>query len=272
MSELEILCVTMHQSDFSKITEMNINADVIFANQCDRTAFEEIRFGEHTAKMISTQTRGVGRNRNLAIMYADSDICMLADDDVFYDDDMPERVIAEFDAHPDADVFVFHLDSDDSLRPQEKYLKTKKWPWYKGFPWGTFRIAFRLKSVKKANVCFTTLFGGGCIFPSGEDSIFLTGLRKAGLKFYVSKETIGKVSFEESSWFAGYNEKYYYGKGAFYEAVRRKLKYFWMLYFAFRTFKHKNLKFKEKLKWMNYGADGYKKLLSYDDYAEMLKE
>ena len=33
MSKLEVLCVTMHQKDFSKIREMNINADVVFANQ-----------------------------------------------------------------------------------------------------------------------------------------------------------------------------------------------------------------------------------------------
>ena len=77
MPRFEIACVTMHQKDFSKIQEMNIHSDVIFANQCDRTAYEEIAFEGHTARMISTETRGVGNNRNLALTYAKGDILLL---------------------------------------------------------------------------------------------------------------------------------------------------------------------------------------------------
>ena len=47
MSNFEILCVTMNQNDFTKITEMNIRSDVIFANQCDYTSFEETSFEGH---------------------------------------------------------------------------------------------------------------------------------------------------------------------------------------------------------------------------------
>ena len=57
MSKFEILCVTMHQNDFSKIKEMNIRSDVVFANQCDHTNYEELEFEGHIAKMISTQTK-----------------------------------------------------------------------------------------------------------------------------------------------------------------------------------------------------------------------
>ena len=69
MSEFEILFVTMNQNDFSKIKEMNIHTDVVFANQCNHTSYQEVEFEGHKAKMISTQTRGVGINRNLASMY-----------------------------------------------------------------------------------------------------------------------------------------------------------------------------------------------------------
>ena len=44
MSEFQILCVTMHQNDFSKIKEMNVHSDIVYANQCDHTSFEEIKF------------------------------------------------------------------------------------------------------------------------------------------------------------------------------------------------------------------------------------
>ena len=125
MSRFEILCVTMHQKDFSKIEQMNIHSDVVFANQADRTCFEEKEFEGHLARMITTETRGVGINRNLALTYAKGEICLFADDDVTYNDDVEERVLAEFDAHPDADVIIFHLDTD-SERKQIKYNETKK--------------------------------------------------------------------------------------------------------------------------------------------------
>ena len=261
----------MHQKDFSKIEQMNIHSDVVFANQSDTTRYDELNFGGHCARMITTDTRGVGVNRNLALTYAKGEVCLFADDDVTYDDDMEQRVLAEFDAHPDADIIIFHLDTD-SERKQIKYSQTKKCGRFCRMPWGACRVAFRLSSVKKANLWFTTLFGGGCVFPSGEDSMWLADARKKGLTFYVSKETIGKVSFEESTWFTGYDEKFFYGKGAFYQAVHPKTKYLWMLYFAFRTKSKSKFSTEEKFVWMKKGIDGYAKTMSYSDYVNTYKK
>lgn len=259
MSRFEVLCVTMHQTDFSKVGEMNIRADVVFANQCDRTAYEEQTFDGFTAKMISTETRGVGINRNLTLAYASADICLLADDDVVYDDDMRERVLAEFDAHPDADVMIFHLESTDPKRPQIKYPKTKKHGRFGRMPWGGVRIAFRLSALRRANVWFTTLFGGGCLFPSGEDSMFLTDLKRAGLRFYVSRESIGIVKTEVSSWYTGRDEKFFFGRGAYLQATHPKSAYIWSLYAAFRMRRGAKIGFRARMQWIRRGRRAYKK-------------
>ena len=276
MSKFEILCVTMHQNDFSKIEKMNIHSDVVFANQADTTSFEQIEFEGHTAKMITTATRGVGVNRNFSLAYASADICLFADDDVTYVDNMEEIVLDEFEKNPKADIMIFHFETDDSQRPQESYSKTKRRKKWQKLPWAGFRIAFRLSAVKKANLNFTTLFGGGCIFPSGEDSMFLKDAVKAGLKIYVSNKTIGQVSFAESTWFTGYDKKYFYGVGAFYQCARKKTKSLRFLYTILRTRGQGLLSNKEKLKWLKYGALGYKKMLSYDQFvkenAEISKE
>ena len=116
MSRLQVLCATMHQTDFSKIAEMNIHSDVIFANQADRTELAEHSFGHYTAKMVTTSTRGVGINRNLLLSYADAEICLMADDDVCYNDDYAETVLAAFDRHPNADIILFNLTSGSSER------------------------------------------------------------------------------------------------------------------------------------------------------------
>jgi len=262
MSKFEILCVTMHQKDFSKLQQMNIHSDVFFANQADKTCLEELAFDGHHARMLTTDTRGVGINRNMTLQYAEGEICLFADDDVTYDDDMETRVLAEFAAHPDADIIIFHLDAGEQ-RKQVKYPKTKKCGRGSRMPWGAVRIAFRLDSVRKANVWFTTLFGGGCLFPSGEDSMWLTDAKRKGLTFYVSRETIGKIAMEDSSWFSGYDEKFYFGKGAFYQAVHPKTFGIWMLYFVLRTRGFGKLSISEKMKWMKQGRQGYRKMQGY---------
>ncbi len=264
MSRFEILCVTMHQKDFSKIEQMNIHSDVVFANQSDRTSMEEFCFEGHKARMITTDTRGVGINRNLALIYAQGDICLLADDDITYDDDVEKRVLAEFDSHPDADIMIFHLDSDDPDRRAKSYSETKKWSTYKGLRWGATRVAFRLSSVRKANLWFTTLFGGGCIFASGEDSLWLNEAKKKGLTFYVSKETIGKVSFETSTWFTGYDEKMFYGKGALCAQKSPRLAYLWILYYLWRYRNRKGISNKDRFLWMKKGIEGYHNLLPFN--------
>lgn len=267
MESFEILCVTMNQNDFSKIKDMNIHSDVVFANQCDHTSYEEYEFENCKAKMISTQTKGVGINRNLTLMYANADICLFADDDVIYYNDFKEVILSEFEQHLDADVMIFHFDTD-SERKQIKYNKTAKCGKFSRMPWGGIRIAFRLNSVKKANVFFTTLFGGGCVFPSGEDSMWLADAKRKGLTIYVSKETIGKVSFDKSTWFTGYDEKFFFGKGALCFALHSKSFLLWELYYLWRYRKFGNLSASDKLKWMECGKRGYKQLIPYSDMVK----
>lgn len=271
MLSFEVLCVTMKQNDFSKIKEMNIHSDVVFANQADETSHKEYEFDGNMAKMITTTTRGVGKNRNIALTYASADICLFADDDVKYVDDMEKLIVNEFEANPDADVIIFNLETNDPLRTQKRYYKTRKCRMFERMPWGCFRIAIKLSSVRKANVWFTTLFGGGCVFPSGEDSMWLSDAKKKGLKFYVSKEVIGNVDFSESTWFTGYDNKFYYAKGVYYKAVHPRMIYLWMLYFAIRTAKQSSVSFFNRLKWMRHGKTGYINMMSYKDFCKKMK-
>ena len=267
MSSFQILCVTMFQKDFSKLEEMNIHSDIIFANQCDKNSDETIEFDNHKARMISTATRGVGINRNFTLQYADADICLLSDDDIVYSDDVELKIVKEFELHPDADIILFHLNSTDSSRSVKKPNKAIRLRKWSRLPWGGAHVAFRLQSIRKANIWFTTLFGGGCIFPSGEDSIWLIEAKRKGLVLYASTETIGTVDMSNSSWYTGADERYYYGKGAFYQAVRPQFCFFWRMYFALRTYEHKEIGFFDKLKWMKYGAKGYQSLIPFDQFC-----
>ena len=108
--QLEILCVTMDQTDFSKCREMNIrNCDVVFANQSGRYGYEEIHSQFITARMLTTATRGVGKNRNLALVLAAGEILLFADDDLTYEEDMPETISRAYKEFPKADMILFGI-------------------------------------------------------------------------------------------------------------------------------------------------------------------
>ena len=99
--------------------------------------------------------------------------------------------------------------------------------------------------------------------------MWLIEARRKGLTFYVSKETIGKVSFEKSSWFTGYDDKFFFGKGVFCEAVHKNTFVFWSIYYALRIKEYCDLPFKKRIEWINHGKKAYRKMLSFEDYKKI---
>ena len=81
--------------------------DVIYANQADHFAYEEMPGSGGRIKMWTTETVGVGKNRNLALALATGDLLLFADDDLRYEPGLAETLITAFHALPRADVIVF---------------------------------------------------------------------------------------------------------------------------------------------------------------------
>lgn len=216
MSELEVLCATMHQIDFSKIEAMNIKSNVVFANQADSWSYTEKEFDNHKAKMITTAQRGVGKNRNTALLHASGRICLIADDDIHYNDDYVQTVLNAFSELPDADIILFNFSTDNEERKQAVINKLTRFRRWSRSGFAAFNIAFRLDAVQKANIWFSTLYGGGAKYSSGEDSLWINDALKAGLKIYRHPAFIGTVNFDVSSWFNGYTEKFFKDKGVIY--------------------------------------------------------
>lgn len=219
MESVEVLCVTMHQSDFGKFREMNLSSDVVFANQADRTAFEQVTLQGHRAKMITTETRGVGRNRNLALMYATGDILLFADDDICYKDDYVENVQKAYAAHPDADMIVFSMEITRDGKVFRRVVNRDGRLHLKGgLKNGTYVCSVRRKSLEKANIWFSTMFGGGTEYAHGEDTLFfLEAIRK--MRVYGSSCSLGCCAKDTSTCFFGYNDKYFFDQGVLYAAA-----------------------------------------------------
>lgn len=172
--------------------------------------------------MITTPTRGVGINRNLALLAADADIVLFADDDLIYENDYQSLVLSEFTDNPNADIIIFNLKyiEMDGVQNKRKINRNRrKLHTFSILNYGAPRIAIRLASQRKAGIWFNTEFGGGSKYNAGEDSLFLLDALRAGLKIYTSENCIATTDLNGSSWFTGYDSKYFYDKGAFYAAA-----------------------------------------------------
>lgn len=269
--KFEVLCATMHQCDFSKIEQLHIESDVLFANQAESFAYHEIKTSTGLARMITTAERGVGKNRNLLLTFADAEICLMADDDVEYVPGYKEGILRAFNEISDADIIIFGLEASvaSAQRKPPVISSVKKLGRFSRNPYGGPRIAFRLDSIRKANIWFTILFGGGCRYPSGEDSIFLTDARRKGLHVYTYPLVIGRTDYQNSSWFSGFDEKYFFGRGAYFRAFHNRAFYVWVLYCILRTGHKTQIHFGKAWHDLICGAKAFDMGVSYEEWRAM---
>ncbi|HCG35033.1 MAG TPA: hypothetical protein DER23_01695, partial [Clostridiales bacterium] len=107
---VEVLVASMHQTNHGLLQKMNIQSDAIIGNQCDRNEIENFIYQGHKIRYLSFCERGVGLNRNNALMRATADICILADDDMVFDDGYEQKVKTWFARYPQADILIFNIE------------------------------------------------------------------------------------------------------------------------------------------------------------------
>ena len=268
MDKLQVLVASMHQKDFSKAKSMNLSSDAIIANQSDHYAFEEINYPFGTVKMITTAQRGVGKNRNIALDMADGDIILLADDDIKYVDSYAALILGEFEKLPEADVIVFNIMTHGESTDRRHNTETRRVRLYNALNYGAVRMAVRREKLERAGIHFNLNFGGGTLYSAGEDTIFMYEMMKKGLKVFTSPIVIAEVDQTSSTWFKGYNNKYFYDKGALFRHIFGKLAYiFAMQDFIRHRDEYRKSKLPEKKAFAEIwqGIKGYKFSIPYKE-------
>ena len=102
MSRLQVLVTTMHQSDFSKYSQMNLQTDAVIANQADSNEIQCQKIGDSNVQLVTTATRGLSRNRNIALAHSNqkAEYLLFSDDDLIFADGYEQLIITEFEKHP----------------------------------------------------------------------------------------------------------------------------------------------------------------------------
>lgn len=216
--QLEVLVAAFQENDITLADHMNLSTDAVICNQCQEVSYREFERKGRLIRSFAFYERGVGRNRNNALMRADAVHILFSDEDIVYDDDYEEKVLAAFEENPDADLVLFNVTAVESRRTYEN-RKKKRVRWYNYGRYPTYSIGAKLDSLRKANVWFSLLYGGGAPYSNGEDSLFLHDCLKKKLRIIAVPVTIGHESPREndtSTWFHGYNEKFFYDRGVLY--------------------------------------------------------
>ena len=219
--KLQVLAAAVDK-DAKKLAEsMNLATDAIIVNQCDRYSYEEFEYRNKEIRCFSMKERGVGRSRNTALLHASGDIVLFSDEDIRFHAGYEKQVLAAFAKNPDADLITFNFKVDER---RATYRNGKERPvhWYNYGRYPTYSVAARLETLRRCNVSFSLLFGGGAKYSNGEDSLFLHDCLKKGMHLYTSTEEIGEEIYRESTWFKGYNEKFFVDRGVLYHHLYGK--------------------------------------------------
>lgn len=145
----------------------------------------------------------------MAISHAAGDICLFCDNDEQFYHNYEQIVLAAFQRLQDADIILFDFDNlPHSFKNTEHRLK-----FHELFHAISCQIAYRKPSLEQTPVRFHPYMGAGTGNGAQEENKFLIDCFKKGMKIYYVPQKIGRILENESTWFKGYNEKFFYQRG-----------------------------------------------------------
>lgn len=210
MDKFAILLSCMYEKDKEIIKRSNIQSNCVIINQCNEDKKEELKIENNkTCLWINSKERGLSRSRNMAIQNSDTDVCLIADNDEIFDDDVEEKILKAYKELPQADIIVFNLHNKPT-KLKNKIYKLKRLESLRVCSW---QISFKRQSVIENNLKFDIKLGAGTGNGAGEENKFLLDAYDKGLQICHYPANIATMIENESTWFKGYDEEYFYKRG-----------------------------------------------------------
>ena len=220
--KVEVLVSAVEQDAAELVAKMNIHTDAVLVNQCGRYGYEETAVTGGMVKCLSMPKRGVGLSRNTALLHAEREICLFSDEDIVLTDDYEKRILQAYQELPEADMILVNVKVAPSRKTYwNQDIHRISYRNYGRYP--AYSITAKVEALKRANVYYSVLFGGGARYSNGEDSLFLRDCLKAGLRIYAHTICIGEEIERKSTWFSGYHEKFFKYRGVLYHFLYGKM-------------------------------------------------
>lgn len=157
--------------------------------------------------LCSINGKGLSVNRNNALAHWQTEIALIADDDLRYSNEQIDKIIQAFDENPEADIITFQAINKNG-QPIKKYA-SKAFD-YAHQPYGNFYASWEIGLRKhRALPSFDTRFGlGSDYLAGGEEEVFLYEAYQRGLHILyqpfvicqvMDEKTTGDFFFEKAS-------------------------------------------------------------------------
>lgn len=210
----------------------NLNSDCIISNQCGYNDVIYKTYKGYGVRIICTDTIGVSVNRNILMRNLDADIGIFIDDDCSMIDGYQNIILKEFEKH-NAEYIIFngYTDKESIINKSKKSTICRKYKQvsHTGGP----GIAFTKDALANYKIEFNEKIGTPNMIYMGEDSLFAFQLIKKKTKTIKSSYPVFKIINDvfNSSYFNGYDDQYFYSKGAINKLVHPQFYKIWKIYY-----------------------------------------
>ena len=219
---LELLVSAMYKGPHELAEEMQIGSDAVIVSQGDEYGYQEVTYQGNRIRFFAMKERGVGLSRNTVLMRAQADIGLFADEDIVYVPSYKDMVLQAFAEHPDADMLLFNVKAMPGRETYhiQKFGRVRR---HNCGRYSAYSCAVRMEAVIRRNITFSLLFGGGARYSNGEDSLFIQECIQKGMRVYKVPVEIGQERVRESTWFSGYNRKFFFDRGVLYRYMYKHM-------------------------------------------------
>ena len=234
-----VLISTMNKSE-NEIKRMRerenlLNLNILVINQ---VGYNSSYIIDHKCTVYNTDELGLSKSRNYGLKNSDFQISLIGDDDLIYIDNLEKIVCDTFELNPEYDIICFNTDKKKTFLKNHKTKINK----LKLTSISSVQIAYKTKKIKDLGILFDERFGtGSMMFNSGEENIFINDCLEKGISILYVPIRILTIPDSESSWFVGFDENYFYSKGALvYKLYKPYSDIFFFLFIMLKTSNRKN--------------------------------
>lgn len=203
-----------------KIVHPQIKYLIIHQNNCKTELPSFLK--REDIEVITTQTTGLSKSRNIGVRNCKTTYAIIGDDDVEYLEEGIAKVLEIIKAEvPDFAAFKIKTPDDE---PEFKEYATEKHAFETHYPAvASIEILINIEKIKSEKIAFDERFGLGTRLRQGEEEIFIKDLIKNNLKGFYYPIFLVKHPFESTGTKPIKESLKYFLKGAFSKRTDKKI-------------------------------------------------
>lgn len=263
---LEILISTKDRDNLDFLNNIFVNNNahsnpILIINQTQNLNFS-CPYSDNI-NLINVNEVGLSKSRNLAIENAKADICLLADDDIVYENNFGSIVLNAFNINPSADIITFKMSdlNGNSFKDYPVVINHNK----KSLSFvNSVVIAFRRNSIISNKVFFDENFGLGSTFQTADEYVFLRNAMSLNLNIVFHNEVILSHPIDSSGKDVA-SDRILFAKGALFYKYYNIFSFLKLIHYLYLMFKFKYISLGQVINKYLIGVKGIIKYIKVNN-------